>query len=549
MVRSILVGIAAAAAFAAPLTAPAAVRDAVTYEISPVFEGRALKAIAVAVRFKADPSGVTRLDLPRRNMSHTGLWRALRGLRAEGASLEGDGPERTVRSKPGASVIVRYEVASALDHEPTEADGYPEAPWIRPDWFYIDSRSAQADVDGRDEASVRLAWRGWPKDFPHASNLDGETRPDATGGVLIGGRDLRIVRQGPLRLAIRGRHAFTDAALASDLARIIGAERAFFGDKPDAPYFVAAASSASGAAQAFSGVGKASAFAMVATDGMTLSDLRPYLAHEIFHAWNPVRLGRPIGPEGYWLSEGFTDFYARRLMRRAGLLTPAQFADAWNEMFRAYGVSPAKTLAGAEAAKAFWSDPDAEKIPYQRGAMLAALWDWRLRQAGGSLDAVIRAQAEAFRQQPDARLTDLFVATMRKAGVDVGADVARYIDRGEAIPLPKDVFAPCGILETVTVPSFDLGFAPTPGADGLLTVAGLKPGGAADRAGLRDGMVIVRKISGVSGDSTRPYDLVVRAEGGERRVSFLPQGAGTARYQKLTLDPAAPAKACDFLGD
>lgn len=546
--RSVWVGIAAVAALAAPLTARAAVRDDVTYEISPVFEGRALKAIAVAVRFQADPSGVTKLDLPRRNMSRAGLWRALRGLRAEGASLEGDGPDRTVRSRPGAPVTVRYQVASALDHEPTHADGYPEAPWIRPNWFYIDSLSVLARVDGREVAAIKLAWRGWPKDFLHASNLDGETRPDATGGVLIGGRDLRIVREGPLRLAIRGRHAFTDAALASDLARIIVAERSFFGDKPDAPYFVAAASSAPGAAQAFSGVGKASAFAMVATDGMTLSDLRPYLAHEIFHAWNPVRLGRPIGPEGYWLSEGFTDFYARRLMRRAGLITPTQFADAWNETFRAYGVSPAKTLTGDEAAKAFWSDPDAEKIPYQRGAMLAALWDWRLRQAGGGLDAVIRAQAKAFGQQPDARLTDLFAATMRQAGVDVGEDLARYVNRGEAIALPPEVFAPCGTLETVTVQSFALGFTPKPGADGLLTVADLAPDSAAYRAGLRDGTVIVRKISGVSGDSTRPYDLVVRAEGGERRVSFLPQGAGTARYQKLTLDPAAPATACDLLG-
>lgn len=546
--RRVVFGVSVAAALAiASVAAATPPPTPIVYEISPVFEAGALKEIAVALRFQTDASGVTRLELPHRNMSRSELWRGLRGLGAEGARLEGDGAERVVRSKPGARVTVRYRIVSSLDHEPTDTDGYPEAPWIRPDWFFIDGASALATVEGGEATATTLVWRNWPAGFGHASNLDGRTGFDPTRGLLIGGRDLRVVSHGPVRLAIRGRHAFADATLAADLAGIVAVERAFFRDDPTTPYFVAASSSAPGAAQAFSGVGKDDAFAMIATQGMTLADLRAYLAHEIFHGWNPVRLGRPIGPEGYWISEGFTDFYARRLMRRAGLTSSARFADAWNDMFRAYGVSSARTMGGPEVAKAFWSDPDAEKIPYQRGAMLAALWDWRLRQEGKSLDAVIRAQAEAFREQPDAPLTDLFVATMAKAGVDVGADVARYIDRGEAIDLPSAVFAPCGTLETVTAPSFELGFEPRPGADGLLTVTAIKPDSAAFRAGLRDGMVIARKISGVSGDSTRPYDLIVRSADGERRVNFLPRGAGTARYQTLTLDPAAPATACDFL--
>lgn len=547
--RRFVFGLSASVVLIIASVAAASPQTDVTYEISPVFQAGALTEITVALRFHADASGATKLELPSRNMSRSDLWRGLRGLAAEGARLEGDGALRVARSAPGARVTIRYRLVSTLDHEPTDADGYPEAPWIRPDWFFIDSRGALATVLGRDEAMINLAWRNWPAGFPHASSLDGRTKPDPSGGVLVGGRDLRIVRAGPVRLAIRGRQTFDDAALARDLARIVTVERTFFGDDPNGPYFVALVGSAPRAAQAFSGVGKANAFAMVATQDMTLADLRTYLAHEIFHSWNPVRLGNSIGPGGYWLSEGFTDFYARRLMRRADLISSARFADAWNEMFRAYGVSPAKTMTGAEAAKAFWNNSDAEKIPYQRGAMLAALWDWRLRQVGGSLDAVIRAQAQAFRERPDARLTDLFAATMAKAGVDIGADVARHIDRGEVIELPGAVFAPCGALETVTVPSFELGFEPSPGADGLLTIAGMKPDSEAYRAGLRDGMVIVRKISGMNGDSTKPYDLIVRSADGERRISFLPRGLGTARYQKLTLDPAAPAKACDFLGD
>ncbi|HJV43036.1 MAG TPA: hypothetical protein VJ655_15575, partial [Caulobacter sp.] len=270
-------------------------------------------------------------------------------------------------------------------------------------------------------------------------------------------------------------------------------------------------------------------------------------AHELFHAWNPGRLGEPIGPSGYWLSEGFTDFYARRLLRRAGLISSAAFAGLWNESLRAYGVSPARTMPGARAAEVFWTDPIAEKIPYQRGAMLAALWDWRLRQRGLTLDAVLRAQAETFRKRPNASLTELFVAEMIKAGLDIREDLARHVDEGATIELPQDVFAPCGKLETVTAPSFELGFEPEPTSDGFLKVSRIKPGSAAERAGLRDGMTIVRKISGANGDSTRPYELLIRStDGAIRTVRFLPQGDGAVRYQSLTLDPEGGTNACDF---
>jgi len=532
---------------AGPTMAATAPQAPLRYEIAPGPEADALSSIEVTLRFRADPSGVTTLELPDASMGRTQLWRGLRDIRVSGAAISGEGPVRTLTSKPRQQVTVRYRVATTIDHDPTDADGYPATPWIRPSWLFVDGASALATVANRDDVPVTLTWKGWPAGFRSASNLEPTRAVDPGRGVLIAGRDLRIVRSGPLRLAIRGQFPFADADLAGDLSKILKAEREFFADAPAAPYFVAASSVTAGSGQSFSGVGKADAFAMVATSGMTREDLRPLLAHELFHAWNPARLGKPIGPRGYWLSEGFTDFYARRLLRRAGLISPAAFAELWNESLRAYGVSPARTTPGAKAAEAFWTDPFAEKIPYQRGAMLAALWDWRLRQRSLSLDAILRAQAKSFQERPDASLTNLFVAEMAKAGLDVREDLSRHIDEGAAIELPEDVFAPCGKLETVTTPRFELGFEPQPTPDGLLKVAQVKPDAAAYRAGLRDGMTVVRKISGTNGDSTRPYQLLVRSTDGEvQTILFLPQGDGVARYQRLVLNPAGGKAACDF---
>jgi predicted metalloprotease with PDZ domain len=523
----------------------------ITYTVSPRLDGERLSGVRIAVDFQANASGVTRLALPDKAMGRDRLWRNVRDLTVDGAtSVTEDGPAtRMIRSRPGQRLVARYLVASALDHEPVEADSYPFEPWVRPSWFYLDGANTLATIEGRDTAAVRLRWADWPEGFDLASNLEDEGARNPRRGVLIGGRDLRIVRSGVLRLAIRGQFGVPDATLARELETILKAERGFFGDRQDRPYLVTASAVGAESAAHFSGTGKHDAFAMTATPNMSLDDLRTLLAHEILHAWNPARLGQPIGPGGYWLSEGFTDFYARRLLQRERAITPAAFVAAWNTMLREYGVSPARSMPGAQAAQAFWTDPVVERLPYQRGALLAALWDQRLRRQGSSLDAVLFAQARAFAAKPDASLIDLFTQTMAAHGVDVRPNIAAYVEQGRPMTLPADLFAPCADLVEVTSPVFDLGFAPKVDRQGVMTVTDLRPGSPADRAGLRDGMIVIEKLKGVNGDATTPYELRVRSDdAAPRTLSFLPRDSGTTTYQQLALRPEAATepRLCDF---
>lgn len=553
-VSSVLAALAinatAPSASAAPGKSPD--RSPITYEVSPRLSGRDLTALEITVTFRADADGETRLELPDASMGHAKLWRNLSNLTVAGAdSIVEEGPAvRLVRARPGRELVLRYTLAGALDHEPRQSDDYPAEPWVRPSWFYLDGPSVMIVVDGRDEAPLHFRWsKAWPKDFALASNLENGQVGNPRASTLIGGRDLRIVRAGPVRLALRGTYSFADADLAETLRAVLRAERGFFGDAQATPFLVTAQSLVAEDGSTFSGTGKHQAFAMTLTPNLSLDDLRVLLAHEIFHSWNPLRLGKPIGPRGYWFSEGFTDFYARRLLARERLITSETFVSIWNETLRAYGTSPAIAMPGEEAAAKFWTDPDADKLAYQRGALLAAIWDQRLRASGSSLDAVLRAQAALRARRPEASILRTFVDAATAQGLDVAPDIATYVDDGKPIRLPSDTFAPCGRVVEVTAPIFDLGFKPQVADDGTLTVTKLRSDSPAWRAGLREGSIIIKKLKGVSGDATQPYEMIVRDGGGlERTVTFLPEGTEVKTFQRLVLTPDAahdPAL-CDF---
>lgn len=553
-VLSALVALATAIASPPALTAPVKVPDRapITYEVTPRLSGQDLTGLEISVAFAADADGVTRLELPDAWMGRSKLWRGVANLTVKGAdAVTEDGPAvRVVRSRPGRRLTLRYRIGTTINHDPRQSDSYPAEPWVRPSWFYVDGASAMVVIEGRTEAPIDFKWsKTWPKDFTVASNLENGDVNEPRDSVLIGGRDLRIVHAGPVRVALRGAYPFSDADLAQALETILRAERGFFGDAQHIPFLVTAQSLTVESGSTFTGTGKHRAFAMAVTPNLSLDEIRVLLAHEIFHTWNPHRLGKAIGPRGYWFSEGFTDFYARRLLARERLITPQGFVAAWNETLSAYGASSVIAMPGDEAAAKFWSDPGVDQLAYQRGALLAATWDQRLRASGSSLDIVLHDQAVLAGERPKTSLLRTFADAAKTQGLDVTPDIQAHIDKGQPIRLAPDAFAPCARVIDVTAPVFDLGFEPEAAADGTLTVRKLLQGSPAWRAGLREGSVIITKAKGVSGDASQPYELVVRdADGPEHTISFLPVGPRQASFQRLVLTPDAALKPalCDF---
>lgn len=549
------------------LLGAAPVREVVDYTLAPELRDGAITALVVTVRFRVDRSGTTIFDWSDSWAGEEKLSRWTRDLTVGGAQTTTAAPHggRIIHAAPGTSIVVRYRVVSAFAADPTVADSKQFKPVVRPTWFYAVGEALFGTPSGRGDEPARFAWAG-PPEIAFASDLEhNRARPgkrtktvdDVVESIVVGGRDLRVTSLcaggAPLRVATIGRYAFDVPGFETLATNIVATERRFWRSDDDRPFLITMTPVASASGKiSYSGTGRSDAFALWMDTSADMSNLSWLLAHEYFHTWNYRRLGE-IGegdsePFSYWMSEGFTDFYARRLLLRAGLITPGAFASSWNGMLAAYARSTYRTAPEAKAAADFWRNQDAEKLLYQRGAMLAALWDARLREAGhGNLDAVLRDQRrQRARATTAPSLTGLFTTTAAVHGLDVKPDVARYIERGEILALPPGTFGRCATVAKITRPVFERGYnADATAKAGVVT--GLDPKSSAYDAGLRDGMRLLRRSAGVPGDARVDYALVVIDRGMERTITFHPAGQTTETLQQIVLDStqfAADPKGC-----
>lgn len=544
----------------------------VDYRLSPVIEQGAITALAVTIHLAADASGTTRLAWPDEWAGETRLGQWARDVAVVGtASVEqAPGGARIIHAAAGTPLTVTYRVASGFTADPDVDTSRQPIPVVRPGWFYGVGESLFAVPGDDGTRPARFTWDGpagngpaesGPAAIGFASDLQhdgGRTTLDGiVESVVVGGRDLHIATTGPaaapVRVARLGTYAFDTAAFDALTLKVIDAERAFWGERHPGPFLVTMAPVAARPGHiSFSGTGRSDAFALWMDTAAPSDGLTWLLAHEYFHSWNARRLGEvapaPNAPRSYWFSEGFTDFYARRLMLRDGLIAPAAFAAQWNEMLSRYAASRFRSVPNDAVAAKFWSDEQADAMQYQRGALLAALWNRRLADRGvaGGLDAVLRAQTARWatlKHKPLA--TALFVDTARRFGLDVRADIAAYVTRGEPVLLPADSFGPCAHIVTESRPVFVRGWNADATSRAGNVVTGLDPGSPAYAAGLRDGMTIRERIAGKPDDARVDYVLRVRDGATDRTIRFRPAGRDHVIVQELVLDPAALARTPD----
>ncbi len=352
--------------------------------------------------------------------------------------------------------------------------------------------------------------------------------------------DFRIVRdpRSNVRIAIRGEWQFSDAAFLSQAANILSSERAFWGDDAT-PYLVTVLHLEGPEGwTSIGGTGLDDAFAFFATPNADAALIARMLAHESFHTWvSPQVGGLPQDDQAlqYWLSEGFTEFYTARLMVRDGQWTAAQYAADLNDALRVYAQSPVRTATNAQVLVNFWTNRDTQRLPYERGRFLAMIWEARLRAAGHSMDEVVhdmRTRARSGQQYA----VENFLASAAAFGLDPGEEIEANINQGRAILLPEDLLAPCGRIATREEPIFHRGFDIQATQANNNVIAGVDPSLPAYAAGLRNGMVLVRRDGGEIGNSQLEIGYVVRDGDTERTFRYMPRGPGTFTVQRLHLD-------------
>lgn len=507
-----------------------------------------LRSLSVEMRFNADPDGLTELRLPDSYGGATALYDNLQFLAITGGdAVETPSPAlRRIRSVAGAPLTVRYRFALDL-----AAGAYPSpdqgfAPALSPDYVHALGPTMFAFVDGRDREPADVAW-SMPVDWTIASSVypppAGAVQDDIVGAVILAGKEVRTrvlpTARTDLTIAHLGSFDFDVDDFDLAVARIIGTEQAFWNDGQRrflvtlSPFTVANGHS-------LQGTGLANAFDILTSPGIPASKLRITLAHEYFHSWNIVALGGPDATPAAsaWFSEGVTDYYGRKLALRSGVIDLEGYVDDWNRALAGYAASPVRVIGNAELARDYWTNHDVSELAYSRGAVLAAWWNATLPRDGARLDALMGAMRAAAADPAYGRLgiVDRMIATGKSLGLDLAVDLRRYVVDGEPIRLPEMAFGGCLRLVDEPAAAFD------PGFDGAASAAaqafvGVRPGSAAYRAGLRDGMQRLAVLSGEPGNASVPMTMRVRdpASGEEKELSYLPAGERTFVRQRIVV--------------
>src|SRR5258708_803985 len=397
------------------------------YEIEPKLSGKTAEVL-VDLTFRLPGVRNAKLQLPAEWQGQRELYKAIQEVEVVSPQTvlkETADPARRQLAFPlGQIVHIRYRVMQ-------DWQGGVSAPT----YFRAILQHSFVQLTGRNflvypaipedqTLPISVSWKNLPSGWVAASNLGGGTTCQsattrllsATNGLFVSG-DFRLVQAQvhgkPVEVAIRGQWDFKDEDFSNLAAKVLGEERAFWTDFA-APHYLISLLPSEETPGSYAGTTLENSFTMFMSQQAAKLDfdMKFVLAHEMFHSWNSGQLCEiPADKPPFSLIEGFTDYYARALLRRAGLITLNEYIQDINSSYIQYRTSPVLSAKDQLVRDQFYVDADLQKLAYQRGSILAAPWDSRIRQQNQGKQSLDDAML-APRRRPSAReqvLTESFL--------------------------------------------------------------------------------------------------------------------------------------------
>ncbi len=244
--------------------------------------------------------------------------------------------------------------------------------------------------------------------------------------------------------------------------------------------------------------------ALKAVDGYTT--LLGLISHEYFHTWNVKRL-RPAEFKRYdyerenftqllWFFEGFTSYYDDLLLRRAGLIAPAEYLMLLGKTANQVLQTPGRFVQSvAQASFDAWikyyrineNTPNATVSYYTKGALVALCLDLTLRAQGrATLDDVMRALWARTGGGP-MKEADLKAVLKQLTGHDHADEIAAWVHgTGELPLLPLLKGLGLNVSEEPAALAQRLGLRVSEGAGGI-AIKNVFTGSVAEAAGMAPG--------------------------------------------------------------
>jgi predicted metalloprotease with PDZ domain len=507
------------------------------------------QALHVDVRFYTD-GPVTTLLVPTAWGSATHLEGQTQHLRVvtAGASLE--------PAEPGAAAGERLLHARAAERVELEYDLVPlQTEWfhapqehmaiVNADYFLFNPANAlvRPEIEGTEMVDASFDWRAMPKGTALFSSFGVGQREQRVRvpwsrvqGALFAGGNFRTTQSAQngtgsrtrLVLAARGTWKFSDAQAFAQIRRVIDEENRFWGTQPMARFLVTLAPFDDKAGDD-DGSGFTDAYMLFLSHEDTLDAERiELLAHEMFHHWNPMSMEPGAGDDSMeWFTEGFTVYYEAAIPLRAGLIAYADALHVWNEELERYERSPLRTATNAAWMQVSHASGDGQELPYAKGTAVALWADAAIRNRSSgksTLDDVMRVLVSESQRGKAPKLDEerVLAAFGKYLAPEQVAQLRAMTIDGATVPLPERLGA-CAVLQhgekTVVVTGFD-----EEKSYATKHMVGVVEGGAAYRAGARDGQELFR-YSIYKDDPTKPVVLGVVIDGKRQVLQYSPAQA------------------------
>ncbi len=535
-------------------------KDVVTYGVRPV-PAADRTDLDISMTMKGRGEQPVTIGLPSDRFGVPKLHRFVTSISGEdGTRVEPgrDDSERKVYANARNEIHLRYR----LSFDPKELEDFTYAPNVSGQHFHVAGCQWMLQIDGTEKrfvikgeiAGLPRGWQAYSSISADGERFETEASWDDMIQTAIGagrGGGQRFTFHGkPVNVFVRGRYSIPNSEILQAVRKIVMIQRDEFRDYDQPFYNVIVLPKDDNVA----GVRFENMFISFFKADVTREQMYTLMAHEMAHNWFTGSIVKPNAGESplryAWFYEGVNDYFARKMLWKAGILTTDDFVKLVNRDLNNIADNPNRAASYDDAVKASkegrYNQPFI-KLSYYRGGLMGLLMDNGIHNGDPkrSLADLVRDVYSTSRTGGGQVTPDEIFAAARRYGYDLRGDFERFIVKGEPISLAGKKFCDAYELRQAMLPSFDRGFGVSSGK-----LTNVDPGKAAYKAGLRDGMEFVRMSNdnrfSNAWDPDLPLRVIVKDGGMQRTISFFPHGPAKAVFQLSSRSRNATASCRTF---